>query len=76
MFSQEMEFDMALKGTAICVTLGPLKAVQTPQEQIKNASPLIRSDVCFFPSSRKGCFFEVTSFPSHPSISLEQHCYH
>lgn len=79
MFLQEMKFDMALKGTLSSVTPCPLKASQTPEEQIKNASSLIWSDVCFFffsfPSSRK-FFFEVTSFPSHQSISLAKLYYH
>ncbi len=76
MFLQEMKFDMALKGTASCVTPGPLKAIQTPQEQIKNASSLISSDVCFFSKFKEVGFFFSYKFPSHPSISLAKHYYH
>lgn len=71
MFLQEMKFDMALKGTASCVTPGPLKATQTPQEQIKNASSLIWSDICFFSEFKEGCFFFFWSYKiSIPSVHL------
>lgn len=56
MFLQEMKFDTALKGTASCMTPGPLKAIPTPQEQIKNASSLIWSDICFFSKFKEGFF--------------------
>lgn len=62
MFLLEMKFDMALKGTASCVTPGPMKAIQTPQEQIKNASSFIWSDISFFQVQGRFFFFKLQAF--------------